>query len=69
MAYQLQEINRSIRADVAVDGVTKPIVTQNSTMYHLLADGVDKNLSSATWTRAPSCCCPAPPARARPPRP
>lgn len=31
-----------IRADVAVDGVTKPIVTQNSTMYHLLADGVDQ---------------------------
>ena len=38
-----------IRADVAVDGVTKPIVTQNSTMYHLLADGVDKNLSSSVY--------------------
>lgn len=38
-----------IRADVAVDGVTKPILTQNSTMYHLLDNGVDKNLASSVY--------------------
>lgn len=38
-----------IRADVAVDGVSTPILTQNSTMYHLLDDGVDKKLSSSVY--------------------
>ena len=38
-----------IRADVAVDGVSTPILAQNSTMYHLLDNGVDKNLASSVY--------------------
>lgn len=38
-----------VRADVEVDGVSTPILTQNSTMYHLLDDGVDKNLASSAY--------------------
>ncbi len=38
-----------IRADVAVDGISTPILTQNSTMYHLLDNGVDKNLASSVY--------------------
>ncbi len=62
MSYQLQEINRRIDQDVK--GFLEECDAQYAQKVSQAADAILTNLPTA-----PSCFCPAPPARARPPRP
>ena len=47
----LRGFDARIRADVTVNGISTPILTQNSTMYQFMVDGEDKSFDTDNTTR------------------